>query len=149
MASLEYTYGSFGHDYINDFIETPTKLDEELFSALEDLQPTDEEIDIINIYTELLFPSMKRHQREVCTGCIFDHPSQLEHDVCMMMSKRKFLNFYLNDGLAFIPNMEVNRIARNRASGVVGPTTIIPLTATEWKPKWFTVVMLKLLKLFL
>ena len=36
MASLEYTYGSFGHDYINDFIETPTKLDEELFSALED-----------------------------------------------------------------------------------------------------------------
>ena len=98
MAYLEYTYGSYtGWDYSLDFIETPTKLNEELQVVMSEVQPSDEAMDIIEIYVELLFPSMTRHQREACSGCFNDHPSQIEHDVCCMMSKRTFLNTFLDN----------------------------------------------------
>ena len=97
MAYLEYMYGSFAHwDFEKDFNETPTKIEEELQSELSETQPSDEALEIIEIYAELLFPSMKRHQREVCSGCYTDHPSQTEHDVCCMMSKRTFLYTFLD-----------------------------------------------------
>lgn len=148
MASLVVNRGPHIMDFFNNKKETLDNLNYELYLALKYLRPTEETRNIIDIYVELLFPSMKRHRYEVCWGCQHDHPGQVQHDVCHMISTRKYLTCYIKDALAFIPNMEVNRIAKNRANGTYGPLIDIPMTETEWKKEWSHIVIVKLLKLF-
>ena len=94
---------------------------------------------------ELLLPTVKRYRREICWGCEYESPSQDQHNICLMMSTWEFLNKFLNDILSFIENIEVNRIARNRAFENFEYTyNEISMEDTEWKSEWFRIVVCKI-----
>ena len=51
---------------------------------------------IINIYVDLLFPSMERRQRAECSGCIHGHGRDAEHD-CLEIPEKDFLEKCLTE----------------------------------------------------
>ena len=107
-----------------------------LKQEIENMQNTmsTEENDTISIYVELILPTILRLTTELCYGCQVSHPSQIQHDVCMMTPFGVFLRNRLSTALSLIPAQEVNKIARNRACGWVAVD--IPLENSVWKDKW-------------
>ena len=102
MACLKYTY-KYSEDWKNsdnaykDRLDAnPTEVKQELQKAESKFHKSELTCEIIEIYVDLLFPSMQRHLREVCKGCFHDDPNNMDHDVCYMMSKRAFLKEYLD-----------------------------------------------------
>ena len=101
MACLKYTYKhtedwkNSDNVYNGRLDDSVKEIEKELQIAYSKCNTTELACEVIEIYVDLLFPSMKRHQREVCKGCYYEIPLRSEHDVCFMMSKKAFLEEYL------------------------------------------------------
>ena len=57
-------------------------------------------------YALHLRPVISEVAQRHCNGCHFDHPSQLEHDVCILMPFAEQVNQWFEDALSIV-NMDM------------------------------------------
>ena len=53
-------------------------------------------------YARQLMPLIRQLASNDCTGCLIDHPSQKEHDICVMTEFPVLLEMYLDPALAIL-----------------------------------------------
>ena len=46
-------------------------------------------IRLVRAYAHNIRPYIRRAAHELCYGCLVDHPSQIQHDVCLMMQPQE------------------------------------------------------------
>ena len=109
---------------------------ESLYSEIEELQAhmSPDEDATIDIYVDLLLPTVRRIIKEKCNGCIIDHPSQMQHDVCLMTPFTTSLRRYWDEALTQITAFEVNRIAKNKKALL--KAFDVPMEDCYWRPRW-------------
>ena len=68
--------------------------------------PRDRSTDIADLlkwsYALHLRPVISEVAQKHCNGCYFDHPSQLEHDVCILMPFADQVNQWFDDALSIV-----------------------------------------------
>ena len=69
--------------YVSYYANNLTMNNEILKSALEEL------------FAEVLQENIKDLVKKNCYGCIVDHPSQLHHDICIMLTTDEWTDMYL------------------------------------------------------
>ena len=94
----------------------------------------DQELLTVRIYAELILPTIKRFIKEDCNGCKIDHPSQRQHDICLMTPFSVFMRMNLHRALDLITPHEVHRLTLNRAC--LYKAVEIPLSVSVWQDKW-------------
>ena len=99
----------------------------------------------IDIYAELLLPTIIAIIKEHCHGCNVDHSSQLQHDICLMQPFAVSVHNYIDEALARITVFEINRIATNRAS--LMKAVDVPLQESVWREKWLPLTEARVLLL--
>ena len=117
----------------------------ELYNNIENMERdiSAEAIRSIKIYTELLLPTLRRMVKEACAGCQINHPSQLQHDMCLMTPFGVFLRVNLRTALSYISPFEVTRIAKNQVA-VVQAIDILGENSV-WRDNWTLLNEAKLL----
>ena len=99
----------------------------------------------IDIYAELLLPTIIAIIKKRCHGCNVDHSSQLQHDICLMQPFAVSVHNYIDEALARITVFEINRIATNRAS--LMKAVDVPLQESVWREKWLPLTEARVLLL--
>ena len=99
----------------------------------------------IDIYAELLLPTIIAIIKKRCHGCNVDHSSQLQHDICLMQPFAVSVHNYIDEALARITVFEINRIATNRAS--LMKVVDVPLQESVWREKWLPLTEARVLLL--
>ena len=99
----------------------------------------------IDIYAELLLPTIIAIIKKHCHGCNVDHSSQLQHDICLMQPFAVSVHNYIDEALARITVFEINRIATNRAS--LMKAVDVPLQESVWREKWLPLTEARVLLL--
>ena len=99
----------------------------------------------IDIYAELLLPTIIAIIKKRCHGCNVDHSSQLQHDICLMQPFAVSVHNYIDEALARITVFEINRIATNRASLMKADD--VPLQESVWREKWLPLTEARVLLL--
>ena len=99
----------------------------------------------IDIYAELLLPTIIAIIKKRCHGCNVDHSSQLQHDICLMQPFAVSVHNYIDEALARITVFEINRIATNRAS--LMKAVDVPLQESVWRKKWLPLTEARVLLL--
>ena len=128
----------------NDYIGTKSQA-EYLGKEIEAMERefSHEHLRSINIYADLLLPTIRRLIKENCSGCQTAHPSQLQHDVCLMTPFGSIVQGYMQDALSLISALEVNRIARNQACTY--QVIEIPVVDSRWRDNWTSITEAKVL----
>ena len=62
----------------------------------------EQEQHLVTCFAKHLENTMRDMIRKDCYGCQNDHPSQIQHDKCMMLSQEEKLDEYLNDAWSLI-----------------------------------------------
>ena len=106
---------------------------------------SDSENATIDIYAELLLPTIIAIIKKRCHGCNVDHSSQLQHDICLMQPFAVSVHNYIDEALARITVFEINRIATNRAS--LMKAVDVPLQESVWREKWLPLTEARVLLL--
>ncbi len=99
----------------------------------------------IDIYAELLLPTIIAIIKKRCHGCNVDHSSQLQHDICLMQPFAVSVHNYIDEALARMTVFEINRIATNRAS--LMKAVDVPLQESVWREKWLPLTEARVLLL--
>ena len=99
----------------------------------------------MDIYAELLLPTIIAIIKKRCHGCNVDHSSQLQHDICLMQPFAVSVHNYIDEALARITVFEINRIATNRAS--LMKAVDVPLQESVWREKWLPLTEARVLLL--
>ena len=109
---------------------------EKLYGEVEELQAlmSPDEDAAIDIYVDLLLPTIQRMIREKCNGCVIDHPSQMQHDVCTMTPFIVSLRRYWDEALGQITAFGVNRIAKNNKC--LMKAFDVPMEDSYWRARW-------------
>ena len=123
------------------------KLQELYENVIEPLQNvmSESENATIDIYAELLLPTIIAIIKKRCHGCNVDHSSQLQHDICLMQPFAVSVHNYIDEALARITVFEINRIATNRAS--LMKAVDVPLQESVWLEKWLPLTEARVLLL--
>ena len=61
----------------------------------------------IDIYAELLLPTIIAIIKKRCHGCSVDHSSQLQHDICLMQHFAVSVHNYIDEALARITVFDI------------------------------------------
>ena len=109
---------------------------ENLYNEIEVIQAlmSPDEDATIDIYVDLLLPTIRRIIKEKCNGCVIDHPSQMQHDVCTMTPFDRSVRLYWEEALGQITAFEVNRIAKNKKS--LMKAFDVPMEDSYWRSRW-------------
>ena len=67
----------------------------------------EQEQQLVSCFAQHLEDKMKDMIKNDCYGCQVDHPSQIQHDKCMMMSQEEKLDEYLNEAWSLISEEDV------------------------------------------
>jgi hypothetical protein len=62
----------------------------------------EQEQHLVTCFAKHLENTMRDMIKKDCYGCQIDHPSQIQHDKCMMMSQEEKLDNYLNEAWSLI-----------------------------------------------
>jgi hypothetical protein len=62
----------------------------------------EQEQQLVACFAQHLEDTMRDLIKKDCYGCQIDHPSQIQHDKCMMMSQEEKLDNYLNEAWSLI-----------------------------------------------
>ena len=77
-----------------------------LLAALEEIEIFDRKNYLKSLleicYAQQLMPIIKQLVTNDCNGCLIDHPSQTEHDRCIMMDFSEQLDMYLDPAMALL-----------------------------------------------
>lgn len=103
-------------------------------------------------YARCIVDVMPEHVTRNCYGCnlwdpvndmLYDHPSQLHHNVCVMMSQEDQVDLCFEDALKEVDNSEeVDNVWRELRDGMLPPATWIECSkflCKDWRwTEWIT-----------
>ena len=71
-------------------------------------------VQLVNAYAQHLVDLIPKVRERLCYGCQFNRPSQIDHDVCVMMSENEQIMHCLPHALKEVEVAEVLRSFANR-----------------------------------
>lgn len=67
----------------------------------------EQEAHLVSCFAKHLVDKMTELIKKNCYGCQNDHPSQIQHDKCLMLSQEEKLDEYLDEAWSLISNKDV------------------------------------------
>ena len=71
-------------------------------------------LQLVNAYAEHIAPLIPVVAEEYCRGCQEDHPSQLHHDVCLLMEPEDCVTLCLGDAVSMLDEDKVMAVYHQR-----------------------------------
>ena len=109
--------------------------------------------DLALTYAIHLKPLISKVIHEECYGCQVDHPSQIQHNVCLMMEEEEQIRLCLKKALMRVNERKVLRLFRRFASFGKCLTSPTYIFEEAWRSKlwetdaWLNLVVQKILSL--
>ena len=113
---------------------------------------SDFDLALAQSYAVHLRPIIPSVARNLCYGCVVNHPSQVQHDICILMNEEERILHCLSEALQLVDEKKILKLFKritNFKSWNIKPAYVFYDTSlkNEWSTEWRALVCQEIIRL--